>query len=72
MVACDAGLTLMLTVTVLQDPVSEMDLDQSAGVLMPFYDQDTSVLFLGGKGDGNIRYYELVLRRIRNLTTFPV
>lgn len=27
---------------------------------MPFYDNDTSVLFLAGKGDGNIRYYELV------------
>lgn len=27
---------------------------------MPFYDNDTNVLFLGGKGDGNIRYYEVV------------
>jgi hypothetical protein len=26
---------------------------------MPFYDDDTSLLFLAGKGDGNIRYYEL-------------
>ncbi|BFZ60390.1 Coronin-like protein crn1 [Saitoella coloradoensis] len=34
-------------------------LDTSSGVLMPFYDQDTKVLYLAGKGDGNIRYYEL-------------
>ncbi|ODQ53644.1 coronin-6 [Saitoella complicata NRRL Y-17804] len=34
-------------------------LDTSSGVLMPFYDQDTMVLYLAGKGDGNIRYYEL-------------
>jgi len=27
---------------------------------MPFYDNDTNVLFLAGKGDGNIRYYEIV------------
>jgi len=27
---------------------------------MPFWDDDTSVLYLAGKGDGNIRYYEIV------------
>ncbi|EGN96969.1 hypothetical protein SERLA73DRAFT_161898 [Serpula lacrymans var. lacrymans S7.3] len=32
-------------------------LDQSAGVIMPFW-SDNSILFLAGKGDGNIRYYE--------------
>jgi WD40 repeat protein len=41
-------------------PVSEIELDQSAGVLMPFYDEDTSMLYVAGKGDGNIRYYEIV------------
>eukprot|EP00475_Leptophrys_vorax_P014082 TRINITY_DN2046_c0_g1_i1.p1 TRINITY_DN2046_c0_g1~~TRINITY_DN2046_c0_g1_i1.p1 ORF type:complete len:471 (-),score=132.31 TRINITY_DN2046_c0_g1_i1:90-1409(-) len=40
--------------------ISEVELDQSAGVLMPFYDEDTSVLYVAGKGDGNIRYYEIV------------
>ena len=35
------------------------DIDQASGVLMPFYDEDTSMLYIGGKGDGNIRYYEL-------------
>jgi len=32
-------------------------LDQTAGVVMPFW-SDNNVLFLAGKGDGNIRYYE--------------
>ncbi|KXN90340.1 Coronin-like protein crn1 [Leucoagaricus sp. SymC.cos] len=32
-------------------------IDQSAGVLMPFW-SDNNILFLAGKGDGNIRYYE--------------
>jgi len=34
-------------------------IDNSAGVLMPFYDEDTEILFLAGKGDGNLRYYEV-------------
>jgi len=36
------------------------NIDTAAGILMPFYDNDTSVLYLAGKGDGNIRYYEVV------------
>ncbi|KAI9184292.1 Coronin-like protein crn1 [Blastocladiella emersonii ATCC 22665] len=39
-------------------PVKAMDLDSSSGILMPFYDKETQVLFLAGKGDGNIAYYE--------------
>jgi hypothetical protein len=34
--------------------------DSASGLLMPFYDEDTKIVFLGGKGDGNIRYYEIV------------
>ncbi|XP_074480798.1 coronin-2A isoform X3 [Sebastes fasciatus] len=43
----------------LSEPLYEEDLDGSAGVLFPFYDPDTHMLYLAGKGDGNIRYYEL-------------
>ncbi|AQZ13648.1 CRN1 (YLR429W) [Zygosaccharomyces parabailii] len=32
--------------------------DQAPGILMPFYDDGNKILFLVGKGDGNIRYYE--------------
>jgi len=39
--------------------LDETELDQSAGVLLPFYDEDTSMLYITGKGDGQIRYYEL-------------
>jgi coronin-1B/1C/6 len=35
------------------------DIDQSAGQLSSYYDEDTSILFVGGKGDGNIRYFEI-------------
>jgi len=34
-------------------------IDNSAGLIMPFYDEDTELLFFAGKGDGNIRYYEI-------------
>jgi len=37
-----------------------IDVDTGSGVLMPFYDTDTHLLYLAGKGDGNIRYYEIV------------
>jgi len=44
----------------MSEPLTRTNVDSAAGVLMPFYDNDTAVLFMGGKGDGNIRYYELV------------
>ncbi|KAJ2080465.1 Coronin-like protein crn1 [Coemansia sp. RSA 988] len=42
----------------LEEPINRMKIDMSAGMLMPFYDPSTNVLYVGGKGDGNIRYYE--------------
>jgi len=39
--------------------VEKVDIDQAAGVIMPFFDYDTNVLYLAGKGDGNVRYYEI-------------
>lgn len=34
------------------------NVDQSSGILMPFYDDSNKILYLAGKGDGNIRYFE--------------
>uniref|UniRef100_A0A7S3H1X9 Coronin n=1 Tax=Spumella elongata TaxID=89044 RepID=A0A7S3H1X9_9STRA len=39
--------------------LEKVDIDQAAGVIMPFYDADTNLLYLAGKGDGNVRYYEI-------------
>lgn len=39
-------------------PLATQDIDTGAGVLCPFYDADNSVLYLAGKGDAAIRYYE--------------
>jgi coronin-1B/1C/6 len=41
-------------------PLSVQDVDQGGSVLTPYYDPDTSVLFLPGKGDATLRYYEIL------------
>lgn len=33
-------------------------LDSGSGVVMPFWDDGSQILYLAGKGDGNIRYFE--------------
>ncbi|TFK48507.1 microtubule binding protein [Heliocybe sulcata] len=37
--------------------IKTITIDQSSGIMMPFW-SDNNILFLAGKGDGNIRYYE--------------
>ncbi|KAL3921359.1 MAG: hypothetical protein SGILL_002788 [Bacillariaceae sp.] len=39
-------------------PLHTENVDTASGALIPLYDQDTSVLYLCGKGDGQIRLYE--------------
>ncbi|CAD6187669.1 unnamed protein product [Caenorhabditis auriculariae] len=43
----------------LSTPIIEEELDTSNGVLFPFFDEDTGLLYLCGKGDCAIRYYEV-------------
>lgn len=43
----------------LAKPLKSVDIDQAAGVIMPFFDADNNMLYLAGKGDSNIRYYEI-------------
>lgn len=61
---------LLFALNKYNEPVHSVDLDQSAGQLMPFYDSDTSVLFLAGKGDANIRYYEITNEGAFHLSEF--
>ncbi|KAL9656707.1 hypothetical protein ABK040_002974 [Willaertia magna] len=44
----------------LDKPLNTTNIDMASGLLMPFFDPDTNLLFLAGKGDGNIRYFEVV------------
>jgi coronin-2 len=45
--------------TDLQNPLRLENIDSSSGVLFPFYDHDTKMVYVAGKGDGSIRYYEI-------------
>lgn len=42
----------------LSKPLATHKIDNGAGVMYPLFDNDTYVLYLCGKGDGNIRIYE--------------
>ncbi|CAL8094712.1 unnamed protein product [Calicophoron daubneyi] len=45
--------------TSLEEPMHIQELDTSNGVLFPFYDVDTNLIYLCGKGDSTIRYFEI-------------
>lgn len=53
----------------LSKPVKSLTLDTSSGVVMPFW-SDNQVIFLAGKGDGNVRYYELEGDELYELSEF--
>ncbi|XP_058466748.1 coronin-1C-like isoform X4 [Malaya genurostris] len=44
----------------LKKPLAQEVIDSSSGVVTPYFDYDTKMIYLAGKGDGNIRYYEVV------------
>ncbi|CEH11683.1 Actin-binding protein Coronin, contains WD40 repeats [Ceraceosorus bombacis] len=50
-------------------PLKTVLLDSSNGVIMPFW-SDNNICFLAGKGDGNIRYYELENDELHYLTEY--
>eukprot|EP00088_Acartia_fossae_P027233 TRINITY_DN2797_c0_g1_i1.p1 TRINITY_DN2797_c0_g1~~TRINITY_DN2797_c0_g1_i1.p1 ORF type:complete len:574 (-),score=152.41 TRINITY_DN2797_c0_g1_i1:884-2443(-) len=43
----------------LDDPIVMVELDTSNGVMFPIYDPDTNLVYLCGKGDSVIRYFEI-------------
>ncbi|XP_061673096.1 coronin-1C-A-like isoform X2 [Syngnathoides biaculeatus] len=43
----------------MEEPMSMTCMDASNGVLLPFYDPDTNMVYLCGKGDSSIRYFEV-------------
>ena len=39
-------------------PVSQLEIDQSASKLHPFWEEDSRLIYLAGKGSGSVRYCE--------------
>lgn len=44
----------------LKKPLAAADIDSASGIVQPFFDYETKTLYLCGKGEGTIRYYEIV------------
>jgi hypothetical protein len=44
----------------LDNRVAEQECGEGSGVLFPFFDPDCSIIFLAPKGEGSVRYYEVV------------
>lgn len=42
------------------EPLNEFGLDPGTGALFPWFDAGTQMLYCAGKGDGTIRYWEVV------------
>ncbi|XP_077417328.1 coronin-1C-A isoform X2 [Vanacampus margaritifer] len=42
-----------------EEPMTMHCMDASNGVLLPFYDPDTNMVYFCGKGDSSIRYFEV-------------
>uniref|UniRef100_A0A0N5A9P4 Coronin n=1 Tax=Syphacia muris TaxID=451379 RepID=A0A0N5A9P4_9BILA len=40
-------------------PIAVVDVDSAAGLLLPVVDNDLNLLFIAGKGDASIRFYEV-------------
>lgn len=43
----------------LSEPIVTVEIDTSNGVMFPLYDPDTNLIYLCGKGDSVIRYFEV-------------
>jgi len=42
------------------EPLGTTTIDTASGVIKPYYDEGTGILYILGKGDGTISYYEIV------------
>jgi len=51
-------------------PVKQVTVDTSSGTMMPYFLPGNNMLFFAGKGDGNIRYYELEGEEIYPLSEY--
>ncbi|KAI9323297.1 hypothetical protein BX666DRAFT_1847374 [Dichotomocladium elegans] len=54
----------------LSKPVKTTFIDTSSGVIMPFYDNDNNILYLAGKGDRTISYYEFESDELYHLSDY--
>jgi hypothetical protein len=46
--------------TLSSGPYSQTSLGTTSGILVPFFDVDTRMLYLVGKGDSSVQFYEVL------------
>ncbi|KEG09412.1 coronin [Trypanosoma grayi] len=51
-------------------PAQTEDIDQSSSVMLPFFDEDTNLLYIASRGEGGIRFYELMDGRLVNCSAY--
>lgn len=50
--------------------VQTVSIDTQSGPIQPFYDADTGLIFVPGRGEGNIRYYEYASGSVKVVSEF--
>lgn len=54
----------------LSSPVNTQKIDSASGAFVPLYDNDTKVVYLCGKGDGKLGYFEVEAPKVHALSEF--
>ncbi|KAH9593427.1 protein of unknown function DUF1899 [Trypanosoma melophagium] len=54
----------------MSSPVQTEDIDQSSSIMLPFFDEDTNILYIGSRGEGNIRFYECMDGQLVNCADY--
>jgi hypothetical protein len=50
--------------------VQTVSVDTQSGPIQPFYDADTGLIFVPGRGEGNIRYYEYASGSVKSISEY--
>ena len=51
-------------------PIETITIDRQSGIIHPFYDYESQILFLSGKGEGNIHYFEFKEGKFTKINTY--
>ena len=54
----------------LEEAVGKIDVDRQSGIMSPFYDDGLKLLYVPGRGEGNIHYYDLSDLQIKECSEY--
>ena len=50
--------------------IGRIDVDRQSGIMTPFYDRDLKLLYVPGRGEGNIHYFDLADLQIKECSEY--